>query len=363
MSEEDRVKVNTVVIGAGQAGLSVGYFLKQHNIPFVILEAHERIGDSWRKRWDSLHLFTPAVYDGLAGMRFPAESFAFPSKDEMADYLEAYARRFELPVRTGTKVDRVSKSDGKFVVSAGGRSFIADNVVVAMSSYQTPRVPQCAHELDPSIRQMHSLEYRSPSQLQDGGVLVVGAGNSGAEIALDASRTHKTWLAGRDVGHIPFQIDGAAARLLLVHLLFRLVFHRILTLDTPMGRKARQEAFAHGDRLIRIKPADLQAADIERVSRVAGVRHGMPLLEDGRVLDVKNVVWCTGFQHDFSWIDLPVIKNGEPEHRRGVVSKEPGLYFVGLRFLYALSSTMIHGVARDAEHVAMAIVRSRARGT
>lgn len=349
--------VNTVVIGGGQAGLSVGYCLKEQNVPFVILEAQERVGDSWRKRWDSLHLFTPAMYDSLVGMPFPARSFSFPSKDEMADYLESYAQRFNLPVRSGVKVERLSKSDGKFVVTTGNGSITAENVVVAMSSFQRPRVPSFAGELDPGIRQLHSLEYRRPSQFQDGDVLVVGAGNSGAEIALDASRSHKTWLAGRDVGHIPFRINGHVARL-LVPFLFRVVFHRILTLDTPMGRKMRQKFSGKGDTLIRIKPSDLAGAGIERVSRVVGVRNGRPLLEDGRVLDVANVVWCTGFQQSFSWVDLPVFERGEPEQYRGVVAKEPGLYFVGLRFLYSASSTMVHGVARDADYIARAIAHS-----
>jgi len=351
--------VNTVVIGGGQAGLSVGYCLKERNVPFVILEAQERVGDSWRKRWDSLHLFTPAIYDSLVGMPFPADPYSFPSKNEMADYLESYARHFDLPVRTGVTVDRLSKRDGKFVLSSGNRSIIAENVVVAMSSFQCPRVPSFAQELDPGIRQLHSVEYRRPSQLQDGDVLVVGAGNSGAEIALDASRSHKTWLAGRDVGHIPFRINGIVSRLFLVHFLFRVVFHRILTVNTPMGRKVRQNVFGKGDTLIRIKPADLAGAGIERAPRVVGVRNGKPLLEDGRVLDVANVVWCTGFLPGHSWIDLPVFAHGEPEQERGVVAKEPGLYFVGLRFLYSLSSAMIHGVARDADYIARAIAHSR----
>jgi putative flavoprotein involved in K+ transport len=342
---------NTVVIGGGQAGLSVGYYLKKHNVPFVILDANERIGDSWRKRWDSLHLFTPAMYDGLAGMPFPAPAYSFPSKDEMADYLESYAGHFKLPVRTGVKVDKLSKRNGKFVVLSGGRTIEADNVVVAMATFQSPRVPRFAHELDADILQLHSREYRSPSQLREGGVLIIGAGNSGAEIALEVARTHKTWMSGRDVGYVPFNVAGLAARLVLVHVLFRIIFHRVLTVNTPIGRKARPKIISKGGPLIRVKPADLHVAGVERVPRVAGVKDGKPLLEDQRVLDVANVIWCTGFHPGFSWIDLPVLGKEEPEHHRGVVAKEPGLYFVGLHFLYAFSSTMIHGVARDAEYI------------
>ena len=202
--------------------------------------------------------------------------------------------------------------------------------------------------------QLHSLDYRNPSQLRPGGVLIVGAGNSGSEIALELARAgHQTWMSGRDTGHIPFRIEGVAGRFVLVHLVLRVVFHRVLTTDTPIGRKARPKIVSQGGPLIRVKPKDLAAAGVQRVPRTAGVRDGLPLLEDGRVLDVTNVVWCTGFHPGFSWIQLPGFgTDGEPVHVRGVAANQPGLYFVGLHFLYAMSSTMIHGVGRDAEHIA-----------
>ncbi len=348
--------INTVVIGGGQAGLSTGYYLKKHDVPFVILEANSRIGDSWRKRWDSLRLFTPAMYNGLVGLPFPAPRFTFPTKDEMADYLESYAAHFALPVRTGVTVDRLWKSNGKFIVSCGDRTIEADNVVVAMASYQKPRVPQFAGELNGDIVQMHSCEYRNPAQLKEGGVLLVGAGNSGSEIAVEVARTHTTWMSGRDVGHVPFDIAGLAARLVLVHVVFRIVFHRVLTVNTPLGRKARPKIISQGGPLIRVKPADLDAVAVERVPKVAGVKNGKPVLADGRVLDAANVIWCTGFHPGFSWIDLPIGRENEPDHYRGIVKNVPGLYFVGLHFLYAFSSTMIHGVSRDAEFIVENIV-------
>ena len=353
-------RIDTIVIGAGQAGLSVGYHLARRGVPFVILDAGERIGDQWRKRWDSLRLFTPARFSSLDGLPFPADADSFPTKDAMGDYLEAYARRFALPVRCGVRVERVSRLGERFLVIAGDQRFEADNVVVAMANYQRPRVPAFANELDPRIVQLHSFDYRNPAQFQEGAVLVVGAGNSGAEIALDAARAHDTCVAGRDTGHVPFRIDGLAARLLLVRLVLRVVFHRILTVATPMGRKVRAKVLHEGGVLVRTKPRDLTAAGITRVPRVAGVRNGLPLLEDGRVLDVANVVWCTGFHPGFSWIDLPVFgPDGEPQHDRGVVSSEPGLYFVGLHFLFAMSSVMIHGVGRDAERIADRISATR----
>jgi putative flavoprotein involved in K+ transport len=184
-------------------------------------------------------------------------------------------------------------------------------------------------------------------------VLVVGAGNSGAEIALEVARAgHHTWLSGRDVGYVPFRINGRMAQLGLFRLVLRFLFHRVLTLDTPVGRKMRPKVIARGAPLIRTKPADLASAGVVRVPRTVGVQAGIPLLSDGRTLEATNVLWCTGFHPGFSWIDLPVFgSDGEPKQHRGVVQGEPGLYFVGLHFLYAMSSTMIHGVSRDAEYV------------
>lgn len=352
-NESPTEQVNTVVIGAGQAGLSVGYHLSRRGVPFVILDAHERVGDQWRHRWDSLRLFTPAQFAGLDGMRFPTPPHYFPTKDEMGDFLEKYAQTFKLPVLTNTRVERVSRHGDGFLVIAGTRRFEARNVVVAMATFQRPRVPPFAQELRPDIVQIHSLDYRNPSQLRDGDVLVVGAGNSGAEIALEAARGHKTWLSGRDVGHVPFKIDGLLSRLFLFRFVLRVVFHRILTVATPLGRKMRPKVLHTGGPLVRTKPQDLVNAGVERVPRVAGVRDGLPVLDDGRVLDVKNVVWCTGFHPGFSWLDLPVFgPDGGPVHERGIVASHPGLYFVGLHFLYAVSSTMIHGVGRDAERIA-----------
>lgn len=349
------VVYDTIVIGGGQAGLATGYYLKQQGRQFIILDANERIGDSWRKRWDSLRLFTPARFDGLPGIPFPATAHNFPTKDEMADYLETYAARFELPVRTSIAVDCLSKRAGRFVITAGELLFEADNVVVAMSSWQKPRMPLFAGELDPNIVQLHSSEYQHASQLRDGGVLIVGAGNSGAEIALETARGHPVWLSGRETGYVPFRIDSAVARFIVIPILFRLIFHRVLTRNTPIGRKTPRKLLSHGMPLVRTKPKDLSAAGIQRVPRLVGARDGRPLLEDGRVLDVANVIWCTGFHPGFSWIDLPVFGEWEPLHERGVVTSEPGLYFVGLNFLFAASSSMIHGVGRDAQYVAQAI--------
>lgn len=356
-----RLSYDTIVVGAGQAGLSTGYFLKKQGRDFVILDANTRIGDSWRQRWDSLRLFSPNRYNGLAGMPFPGPAFGFPTKDEMADYLEAYAARFALPVQMGMRVDRLWRHGERFVLDAGTTRFEAANVVVAMANYQKPRIPPFARELDPAKLQMHSSEYRNPGQLRDGGVLIVGAGNSGAEIALEAARSHPTWLAGQESGHIPFRIQSGFARL-AIPVLFRIVFHRLLTTGTPIGRSVRPKFISKGLVLIRVKPQDLAAAGVQRTARVVGVRGGRPLLGDGRVLDVANVIWSTGYHAGFAWIDLPALEGEEPRQERGAALDVPGLYFVGQHFLYAASSSQIHGVGRDAEYVVRMIAARQVRG-
>jgi putative flavoprotein involved in K+ transport len=349
-----RERFETVIIGGGQAGLSVGYHLAKRGRPFVILDANERIGDSWRKRWDSLRVFTPARADGLAGWPFPGSPWSFPTKDEVGDYLEAYAKRFDLPVRTGVRVDGVAREKNSYIVSFGDRRIEADNVVVASGAHQIPKTPAFASELDPSIVQLHSSEYLAPSQLQDGSVLLVGVGNSGAEISFEVSRTHPTLLAGKEHGHIPARHGSIPFR--FVFRVVRFIGYHVLTMSTPIGRKVRPKFIAGGAPLIRVRPKDIAAAGIERVGRVVGVREGLPLLEGDRVLEVANVIWCTGFHPDFSWIHLPVFDGaGDPKHIRGVVSNEPGLYFVGLLFLYAAVSDVLPGVGRDAEHIAQHI--------
>jgi putative flavoprotein involved in K+ transport len=359
MGNSDSEHFDTLIIGGGQAGLTAGYYLAKQERSLVILDANERIGDAWRKRWDSLRLFTPACFSRLPGLPIPAPAWSFPTKDELADYLASYAQRFELPVRTGIRVDGLSKVDGRFVVSAGELRFEADNVIVATGAHRIPTVPAFAPELDPRIAQLHSSEYRNPSQLQEGDVLLVGGGNSGAEIAAELSRTHPCLLAGRKVDEIPVRHGTLPAR--LGFRVFRFFGHRVLRVDTRVGRKLGPKLLAKGDPLIRTRAKDLEAAGVERVPRVVAVRDGLPVLEDGRVLEVANVIWCTGFRTDFRWIDLPVFDDGTPLHYRGVVESEPGLYFLGLVFLYSFSSDVLPGRGRDAKYIAKHIEARRPR--
>ncbi len=358
MNTNNIEKCKIIVIGGGQAGLSMGYYLAQSGLPFIILDASERIGDSWRKRWDSLRLFTPARYDTLPGLPFPAPRHSFPTKDEMGDYLEQYAAHFNLPVHSGVKVDELSRQGDLYKIKAGDLELEAEHVVVAMSNYQYPKVPSFAKDLDPAIVQIHSHDYKNLSQLQEGPVLVVGAGNSGAEIALEAAKPHSVWLAGRDTGHIPFDIESNIGKKFLVTLVIRFLFYRILTTSNFLGRKAKQKIINIGGPLIRHKPKDFERAGITRTGRVTGVKNGKPVIENMKLPDIKNVVWCTGYYPRFSWIDLPVFrKDNQPVQDRGVVENEPGLYFLGLHFLYALSSVMVHGAPRDARYIAKVIKR------
>jgi putative flavoprotein involved in K+ transport len=355
-------RLDVIVIGGGQAGLATGYYLARRGLRFVILDEHPRVGDSWRNRWDSLRLFTPAHYDGLPGLRFPAPRYSFPTKDQMADYVEQFAATFDLPVRTGVRVDalRRAKDNHGYVVTAGEARWLAPQVVVAAGAYHEPRVPGFARGLKPDIRQLHSSQYRNPGQLRPGAVLVVGACNSGAEIAFDVAREHRTWLSGRDTGHIPIA-PGSRAYRVFGHVI-SFLGSRVLTVDTPIGRRVRPKFRAGGGPLIRIKPAHLRAAGVERVlARTVGTRDGLPLLDDGRVLEVANVIWCVGFEHTARWIEVPIDrKDGWPQQDRGVVPSAPGLYFIGLPFLYSINSSLVGGVGRDAAYLADHIA-SRAR--
>jgi putative flavoprotein involved in K+ transport len=337
--------LDTVVIGGGQAGLAMGYYLATQHREFVILDAAARVGQTWRNRWDSLRLFTPAFHSGLPGMPFPAPGHSFPTKDQTADYLEAYADRFQFPLRLGRRVQSLARYDGGYQVRAGDELYTAAHVVVATGPYHHPHIPGFAAALDPTISQLHSSDYRNPGQLPKGDVLVVGAGNSGAEIAVELAATRRTYLSGPDVGHAPIWLIHNRLSLWLAD--------QLLTVDSRLGRRMRDTRRRRGDPLVRLKPADIVAAGVHRVPRVDDVVDGMPRLADGRLLEVAVVVWATGFRSDFGWIDLPIFDDaGAPAHHRGVVAAAPGLYFLGLPFQYSSTSDHVGGVGRDARHIA-----------
>ena len=341
-------RTGTLVVGGGQAGLVMAYYLKRDRQDFVVLEGDSRIGDVWRRRYDSLRLFSVPRYASLPGWRIQTDGF--PTRLEMADYLEAYAARFELAVHTGVRVERVRRDEDTFVVDTTEGTYRADRVVVATGGHQRPTTPAFATELDPSVRQLHSVSYRSPSQFGPGGVLVVGAANSGTDVALDAAAAgHATWLAGRHPGQVPIDIDTRRGRAFVPLVMF--AFKHVLTLRTPMGRKRYQTAQTQGVQLVRNKLADLDEAGVERIGRITGMQNGRPITEEGPVPDVGTVVWCTGSTPDHSFLeDTALGADGRPDQRRGV-GAIPGLYFLGLEFQFALASGTIQGLDRDARYL------------
>jgi putative flavoprotein involved in K+ transport len=347
MGEMERLEA--VVVGGGQAGLATAYELTRRGIGHAVLEANPRIGDQWRRRWDSLQLFTPARFDCLPGSAFPAPAGSFPGKDAMADYLEAYTHDGALPVRLGVSALELTRSGTSYLVGTSAGTIEARHVVVA-TGYQRPKVPAFAADINPAIRQVHAGEYRNPSQLA-GDVLVVGAGTSGVEIAIEAARAgHHTVLAGRGTGAIPpifYSFNGK---------FFWFYANKIASVRTPMGRRMKPLVLTHGAPLIRVKMRDAIAAGVNRAPRISGVQDGVPTFEGGAKAQANTIVWCTGFGRDYSWIKLPVVgPDGFPLHAGGALTGEPGLYFVGLPFQTRLASGLIGGVGEDACFVAETI--------
>ncbi|MBM7505955.1 flavin-containing monooxygenase [Agromyces aurantiacus] len=357
----DTTILDTAVVGAGAAGLMVGRRLAERGERLELFDAHARVGDPWRERYRSLRLFTPRPFLELPGLPIGIGRFEYPTGTEMGDYLERYAQHMKLPVRTSTRVVRLSHDGDRFRLELDdGDEVLADRVIVTVGVHQVPITPAFAAELDASIRQVHSLDYRGPEQFADGPVLVVGAGNSGTDVALEAARTgHAVTLAGRHPGHVPVDIDRPLGNLLSGLFIRRL---RRLTIDTSKGRAARDAQLGHGVMLIRNSPKDLDRAGIVRVGRIGGVERGRAVTTDGTVIDAATVVWCTGSKPDLGWIDLAGVvgASGFPNEQRGLVTGWPGLAFVGMPFQYSFASPTLMGMDHDAEYVVDALVPARA---
>lgn len=340
---------DTIVIGAGQAGLAAGYYLQRAGLRFTLLDAGEKIGDAWKGRWDSLRLFTPARYNALPGMPFPGERYSLPTKDEVAQYLKAYAQRFELPVRLRARVSSLHAECGHYVVNMDdGESLSAASVIVATGANQQPYVPAFAAALEPRLFQIHSSGYRRPSRLPEGGVLVVGAGNSGAQIALELAQAgREVLLSGADTGALPRRFLGRD--------IYDWLWPTIMRprVDSMLGRRLMQGRRFAGDPLVGMSARSLERPGLERVGKTVGERNGFPSLDGGRVLaDIAAIVWCTGFRPDFSWIGLPVLGlDGYPLHRYGIALDAPGLAFLGMRYQRRMGSALLGGVGEDAAYV------------
>jgi putative flavoprotein involved in K+ transport len=351
-------RIETLIVGAGQAGLATGHHLARLGRDFLVVDGNRRIGDNWRAHYESLRLYSPAKFDGLPGMEFPGEPWHFPGKDEVADFLEQYAVEQDLPVRMQTRVDRlVPRDGGGFTAHLGSEVVECDNVVVATGTFgRTPLVPDVASSVDPEIRQLHSTTYKSPEQLRPGTTLVVGASHSGYDIAYEVAADRPTILVGPDRGNIPLEWDSPRFKVAIPVIVF--LWRHVLTRRTPMGRKEMRKVRHEGAPTTRVKPHHLAERHVQRIEhKVTDVSpDGKPMLADGQVLDVANIVWATGFRPDFSWIEAPVIgDDGWPREYRGVVEEVPGLFFCGLAFQFAFSSMVLPGVGRDAAYVAKKI--------
>lgn len=357
-SRQEPERLGTVIVGAGQTGLATAYFLGQAGVPCVVLDGHQRVGDQWRQRYDSLLLNSPAQYDGLPGMPFPAAHGSYPSGAEMGDHLERYVEHMGIAVRSGVTVANVDQQpDGTWLLTTSTGEIRADDVVVAVGAEIQPRVPDFAAELDPGIRQLHSSGYCNPGQLLPGRVLVVGTGQSGADIALEVRQSgHEVWMSGKVTPEVPVPFGSRRMRLGLPVLWF--AANHVLSVRTPVGRRMQPVIRRGGHApLLRVRRADLAAAGVHLTeARTVGVDDGRPVLADGTVLDVTNVVWCTGFRQDFGLVHPDVTgEDGYPRGDAGIVEDLPGLYYVGLLFQTAFASMLIGGAGRDAKRIAQHI--------
>lgn len=351
MNELNIPDYDTIIIGGGQAGLSAGYFLKKLSQKFVILAKDKRIGDNWRRRWDSLRLFTPVYYNKLPGMRFPSNNPDYlPDKNETGDFLNTYAQKFELPIHLDTEVIKIEGDAHSFVIKTRTNSYTSRNVIVATGAFHNPYVPDFSKDFSNNIFQIHSSDYSNPSRLKEGDVLVVGAGSSGLQIATEIKELNhqrKVWLSGPNTGTFPRQILGID----IYHFFAPTVFH-IPTKSLP-GRVIKAVSYRHGDLVLRPTYKKMIKAGVKRVGRTVGVKNNLPLLDNGNTLDVRNIVWCTGFRHNFKWINLDIFDDsGYPLHNRGIIGKLPGIYFLGLHFQHTISSSLLGGVGKDAEFIA-----------
>lgn len=346
-----------MVIGAGQAGLVAGYFLARQERRFLIVDAADSVGSAWRRRWDSLRLFTARRYDSLPGLAFPGDPNGYPTRDETIAYLERYAKTFDLPVELNSAVRTLAAENGRYVLEVSGEIFTAGQVVVATGPFQAPNVPTVADELAPEVFQAHSTDYRRPTDLPEGQILIVGGGNTGFQIAKELSATHRVYLSvGSRQTPLPQRFLGR-------DLFWWLTKSRLLntTVESRLGRRLR-----HRETLIGSSPRELtRRYRVELKPRVVDVFEHTVRFADGSDLDVDAVIWATGYRPDYSWIDLPVFDpDGRLCHRRGVTDV-PGLYFLGLTWQHTRGSALLGWVKDDAAFIAGQIsqrVEAAARG-
>lgn len=334
--------LDVAVVGAGQAALALSHALVGGPLRHACFAADARVGDAWRRRWDSLRLFTPAQYDGLPGLPFPAPVDHYPTKDEVADYLEIYADRFALPIALDVRVTRLHRDGDVFVLTTTRGPVRARQVVLATGSYGEPRTPEFAAQLGDAVTQLHAAHYRRPDTLPPGPVVVVGGGASGVQIAADLAATRSVTLCrGRREVVLPQRIFGR-------DIWYWLERTPDVSARSPLGR-----LLARSDPLVGEGPRGLERRlGVPSRARAIAAEPGALRLADGSRLPVTSVVWATGHAHALGWIDLPVQDaGGTPLHRDGA-SPVPGLYFLGLRWMRSRGSSLLGWVGRDAEHIA-----------
>jgi len=339
--------LDVLVIGAGQAGLALGYHLRQTGRRFLLVDRHARIGESWRRRFDSLTLFTPRAYSALPGLQVPGDPDGYPGKDEIAGYLEAYARHFALPIALDTEIARLERPNGVFhATAATGEVLAARTVVLATGAFQEPAIPPLAERLAPGVAQLTPETYRNPQQTPDGTALVVGDGATGRQIARELSATHRVLLA-----------TGRPRRVSPHRLLGKSIFWWMDKLG--LLRKSRESAV--GRRLMQADPfpgkdldlARLRERGVEAVGRLTGVNGRRVLLTDAKLVEVDAVIWATGYRDRTDWVAIPAAKDerGAFVERRGL-SPVPGLAFAGRSWQWTRGSALLTGVGADAQYVA-----------
>ncbi|MGG3449972.1 flavin-containing monooxygenase [Domibacillus aminovorans] len=342
----------TVIIGAGQAGLAMGYYLKEMNQSFLILDKNREIGDEWRNRYDSLVLFTPRMYSSLPGLPLTGDQQGFPMKDEIANYLADYANRFDLPVQSKTEVLSVRKEMGRFYIKTEDHEYEAENIIVASGPFQKPNIPLFAKSLSPDVLQIHSSQYKNPQQLRSGNVLVVGGGNSGAQIAVELSNERKTYLSiSQKIKFFPLEIGNKS---------IFWWFDKAGILKAPRHSWIAKKIQASGDPIFgsELKVA-LTSGSVVQKSRTVDGEDTKIRFQDQSMLEVQNVIWSTGFVLDYSWLEVKGTLNyeGRPLHKRGIAQIE-GLYFLGLPWQYRRGSALLQGVGEDAKYIAEYIQKS-----
>ena len=331
--------IDVLVIGAGHAGLGVASRLKSRGRSPVIVEADARVGETWRRRWASLRLFTPRFVNGLPGVRFPDGDDPFPTKDEVADYQERYAEWLRVPLRLGTQVTRLRPDADGFVATLaptthdaaiGSEIVRARNVVIANGAHQTPRIPAIAARLDASVTQLHSRDYGTFGALPDGPVLVVGSRNSGAEIAAELAPARQVWVA-QSKHATPAPPRWRSTRWWRAAQ-FRSWLLRGLILPGPLPWPLKPP----GGPWIEVDLDHVaKATGLRRVPRAVDTEGDRVVFADGSAMRPRTVIWATGFRNDDSWIDAPLV-DGVLRAGRSARGPLPGLYVVRANLLASL---------------------------